>query len=209
MILKKVYKDQYQPKQEPMIIEIPKINYLTVKGKGNPNSEQGDYAKAVELLYGVAYTLKMSEKGEYKIPNFETYVVPPLEGFWWIEGLKGVDYDRYDEFQFISLLRLPDFIRKEDVSWAIETINKKKKTKDYEKVQFFTYDERLCVQMLHVGPYQDEPKTVEIMHVYLKDKGYQVDISDERYHHEIYISDPRKTDSVSLKTVLRHPIKKN
>src|SRR5690606_5508408 len=203
---KKIYKDEYNPKTTPSIINIGKANFLAVRGKGNPNLEDGEYSQAIEFLYGVAYTLKMSYKTSYIIPDFKEYVVPQLEGFWWIEGLKGVDYDRYDEFQFISLLRLPDFIKEEHVLWAIDTISKKKK-KDYSKVKFFTYDEGLCVQMMHIGPYQEEVKSVELMHEFIIQNGYALDISDTRFHHEIYISDPRKTDSVSLKTIIRHPIK--
>ena len=204
---KKEYKEFYMPKNKPSIVNIPKMNYIAVRGKGNPNEENGEYGKAVELLYGIAYTLKMSYKGDYKIDGFFEYVVPPLEGFWWIDGLKGMDYSRKNELNFISIIRLPDFITKEDFEWAINQATNKKKT-DYSKVEFFIYDEGLCVQCMHVGPYDDEPATTKLMETYASENGYKIDISETRFHHEIYISDPRKCEAAKLKTVIRHPIKK-
>ncbi len=203
---KKEFKELYLPKKEPAIVEVPDMNYLAVRGQGNPNDENGEYTQSIALLYAVAYTLKMSYKTEYKIKGFYQYVVPPLEGFWWQKNIKGVDYTNKESFQFISLIRLPDFITKEDFEWAIKTASIKKQM-DFSKVEFFTYKEGTCVQCMHVGPYDDEPMTVEKMHSYMKEKGYQLDISDERFHHEIYISDPRKSDKAKLKTVIRHPIK--
>ena len=204
---KKEYKEFYMPPKKPTIVEIPKMNFIAVRGKGNPNEEDGEYSKAVGLLYGIAYTLKMSYKGDYKIKDYFQYVVPPLEGFWWQEGIKGVDYSNKNSFKWISIIRLPDFIRKEDFEWAIEEATRKKKI-DYSKVEFLTYEEGLAVQCMHIGPYDDEPKTVEAMHKFALENGYQIDINEERYHHEIYISDPRKCDISRLKTVVRHPIKK-
>ncbi|MBS5939165.1 GyrI-like domain-containing protein [Clostridium sp.] len=204
---KKEYKEFYMPPKKPTIVEVPKMNFIAVRGKGNPNEEDGEYSKAVGLLYGIAYTLKMSYKGDYKIKDYFQYVVPPLEGFWWQEGIKGVDYSNKDSFKWISLIRLPDFIRKEDFHWAIEEATRKKKI-DYSNVEFLTYEEGLAVQCMHIGPYDDEPKTVEVMHKFALENGYQIDINEERYHHEIYISDPRKCDISRLKTVVRHPIKK-
>lgn len=204
---KKEYKEFYMPPKKPTIVEVPKMNFIAVRGKGNPNEEDGEYSKAVGLLYGIAYTLKMSYKGDYKIKDYFQYVVPPLEGFWWQEGIKGVDYSNKDSFKWISIIRLPDFISKEDFDWAIEEATRKKKI-DYSKVEFLTYEEGLAVQCMHIGPYDDEPKTVEAMHKFALENGYQIDINEERYHHEIYISDPRKCDISRLKTVVRHPIKK-
>ncbi|MDU5109721.1 MAG: GyrI-like domain-containing protein [Clostridium sp.] len=204
---KKEYKEFYMPPKKPTIVEIPKMNFIAVRGKGNPNEEDGEYSKAVGLLYGIAYTLKMSYKGNYKIKDYFQYVVPPLEGFWWQEGIKGVDYSNKDSFKWISIIRIPDFIRKEDFEWAIEEATRKKKI-DYSKVEFLTYEEGFAVQCMHIGPYDDEPKTVEAMHKFALENGYKVDINEERYHHEIYISDPRKCDISRLKTVVRHPIKK-
>lgn len=203
---KKNNKELYLPKDKPVIVNVPKINYLAVRGQGNPNNPDGEYVKSISLLYAVAYTLRMSYKTDYKINGFFEYVVPPLEGFWWQDNIKGVDYSNKDSFKFISLIRLPDFITKKDFDWAIETATKKKK-QDFSKVEFFTYDEGLCVQCMHIGPYDDEPITVEKMHRYLEENGYLLDITDSRYHHEIYISDPRKCDVSKQKTAIRHPIK--
>ena len=204
---KKEYKEFYLPKSKPSIVEIPRMNFLAVKGTGNPNDENGDYQNALGLLYGIAYTIKMSYKGSHKIEGFFEYVVPPLEGFWWQEGVSGVDYAHKEDFKFISLIRLPDFVTKEDFDWAIAEATKKKK-QDFSRVEYFIYDEGLCVQCMHIGSYDDEPATVELMHQYIEENGYVLDITDERYHHEIYLSDPRKCDVSKLKTVIRHPIKK-
>lgn len=204
---KKEYKEFYLPKDKPSIVEIPKMNFITVKGKGNPNDADGEYKQAMGLLYGIAFTIKMSYKGNYKIDGYFEYVVPPLEGFWWQDGIKGVDYSHKDVFNWISLIRLPDFITKKDFDWAIEEATKKKKS-DFSKVQFLTYDEGLCVQCMHIGSYDNEPETVSNMHNYVKENNYEIDITEERYHHEIYLSDPRKCDVTKLKTVVRHPIKR-
>lgn len=205
---KKEFKEFYQPKIKPSIITIPKMNYLAVRGTGDPNQENSAYKESIELLYGVAYTLKMSHKTDYKIEGFFDYVVPPLEGFWWQEDREGVDYGHKEQFSFISVIRLPDFVSKDNVDWAISQASKKKK-RDFSRVEFFTYDEGLCVQCMHVGPYNDEPKTVEAMHQFMEEEGYVLDITLERMHHEIYLGDVRKTVAEKLKTVLRHPIKKN
>lgn len=205
---KKEFKEFYQPKTKPSIITIPKMNYLAVRGTGDPNQEDSAYKESIELLYGVAYTLKMSHKTDYKIEGFFDYVVPPLEGFWWQEDREGVDYGHKEQFSFVSVIRLPDFISKDNVDWAISQASKKKK-RDFSKVEFFTYDEGLCIQCMNIGPYDDEPKTVEAMHQFMKEEGYVLDITLERMHHEIYLGDVRKTAAEKLKTVLRHPIKKN
>ena len=204
---KKEYKELYMPKNIPSIIEIPKMNYIAVRGHGNPNEENGDYQNTLGLLYKVAYTIKMSYKGTYKIDGFYEYVVPPLEGFWWQDGIDGVDYNQKENFNFISLIRLPEFVTKEDFNWAIEEATKKKK-QDFSRIEFLTYDEGLCVQCMHLGSYDDEPKTIQLMHKYISELEYEIDITDNRYHHEIYLSDPRKSDVSKLKTVIRHPIKK-
>lgn len=205
---KKEFKEFYQPKTKPSIITIPKMNYLAVRGTGDPNQEDSAYKESIELLYGAAYTLKMSHKTDYKIEGFFDYVVPPLEGFWWQEDREDVDYGHKEQFSFISVIRLPDFVSKDNVDWAISQASKKKK-RDFSKVEFFTYDEGLCVQCMHVGPYNDEPKTVEAMHQFMEEEGYVLDITLERMHHEIYLGDVRKTAAEKLKTVLRHPIKKS
>ena len=203
---KKEYKEFYLPKGTPSIVNVPKMNFLAVRGKGNPNDEDGEYKQAISLLYGIAFTIKMSKKGDHQIDGYFDYVVPPLEGFWWQNGVIGVDYADKDSFQWISVIRLPDFVTKEDYDWAIREATGKKK-QDFSKVGFFTYDEGLCVQCMHIGSYDDEPATVELMHKYMEQQGYQLDITDNRMHHEIYLSDARKVSSEKLKTVIRHPIK--
>lgn len=204
---KKEYKELYMPPKKPTIVDVPLMNYIAVRGKGNPNEEDGEYNKAVGLLYAVAYTIKMSYKGTRKIEGFFEYVVPPLEGFWWQEGIEGVDYSKKDEFNWISLIRLPDFVKIADFEWAVGEVTKKKKL-DFSKVEYFTYEEGLCVQCMHIGPYDHEPETVRLMHEHAESQGYVIDITEERYHHEIYLSDPRKADPAKLKTVVRHPIRK-
>lgn len=204
---KKEYKEFYLPKNKPEIVNIPKINYIAIRGKGNPNDENGDYQKAIGVLYSIAYTLKMSYKTDYRIEGFFDYIVPPLEGFWWQDGIDGVDYSNKDLFNWISIIRLPDFITKKDFDWAKEQATKKKKI-DCSKAEFLTIKEGLCVQIMHHGSYDDEPATVDVMDKYLEDNGYVNDFSDTRLHHEIYLSDARKVAPDKLKTVIRHPIKR-
>lgn len=204
---KKEYKEFYMPPKKPGIVRVPSMNYIAVRGKGDPNAENGEYKKSVGLLYGIAFTIKMSDKGSHKIEGFFQYVVPPLEGFWWQEGSMGIDYSHKEDFNFISMIRLPDFVKKEDFLWAKEEASAKKKT-DFSKVEFLTYEEGECVQCMHIGSYDTEPQTVKIMHDFAEEKGYRIDISDIRRHHEIYLSDPRKCDVSRLKTVIRHPVKK-
>ncbi len=203
---KKEYKEFYLPKNKPQIIELPKMNYIAIKGKGNPNDENGEYQKALQILYPIAYTLKMSYKGEYKIKGFFEYVVPPLEGFWWQDNIKGVDLTNKDTFNWISVIRLPDFINQKDFDWAIEMVTNKKKI-DCSKAEFLTIDEGLCVQIMHIGPFDSEIESVNKMHNFIAEKGYKLDINETRLHHEIYLSDVRKVDPSKWKTVIRHPIK--
>lgn len=204
---KKEYKEFYMPKNKPAIVTVPKANYIAVRGKGNPNEEGGAYQKAISVLYAVAYTLKMSYKTDYKIDGFFEYVVPPLEGFWWQEDVKGVDYGNKDSFNWISVIRLLDFITKENFDWAVSTATKKKKL-DCSSAEFLTIDEGLCVQIMHIGSFDDEPESVAKMDAYLVEKGYENDLNDTRLHHEIYMSDARKVAPEKWKTVIRHPIKK-
>lgn len=204
---KKEYKEFYSPKNKPSIITMPPMNYIAVRGQGNPNETNGEYQNSIGLLYAIAYTIKMSYKSNYEIDGFFEYVVPPLEGFWWQENSNTMDYNQKDEMHFISLIRLPDFVSKKDFVWAIGEATKKKK-QDFSKVEFLTYDEGLCVQCLHIGSYDDEPATVALMHQFMAENDYVLDISATRYHHEIYLSDPRKCDASKLKTIIRHPIKK-
>ena len=204
---KKEYKEFYMPKNKPGILTVPSMNYIAVRGQGNPNTEGGEYKQAIGLLYGIAFTIKMSIKGDRQIEGYFDYVVPPLEGFWWQDGVDGIDYAHKEKFKWISVIRLPDFVTKEDFEWAVGEATKKKKT-DFSKVEFFTYDEGECVQCMHIGAYDDEPVTVALMHEYMESQGYVLDITDKRWHHEIYLSDARKVAPEKLKTVIRHPIRK-
>ena len=204
---KKEYKEFYLPKNKPQIVNVPKANYIAIRGQGNPNEEGGAYKQAIGILYAVAYTLKMSYKTDYKIAGFYEYVVPPLEGFWWQDGICGVDYSKKATFNWISVIRLPDFITKKDFDWAVKTASEKKKI-DCSKAEFLTIEEGLCVQIMHIGSFDDEPATVTLMDKYLEENGYEKDFSDTRLHHEIYLSDPRKTTPDKQKTVIRHPVKK-
>ncbi len=226
---KKEYREFYMPKNKPEIVTVPKANYIAVRGAGNPNEEDGEYQHAISVLYAVAYTLKMSYKTDYKIEGFFEYVVPPLEGFWWqneskqVEGttqaaeqtdmddrrngMVGVDYSNKDKFQWISVIRLPDFVTRKDFDWAVETATKKKKL-DCHAAQFITIDEGLCVQIMHTGAFDDEPATVALMDKYIEQNGYVNDMNENRRHHEIYMSDARKVAPEKWRTVIRHPIKK-
>lgn len=204
---KKEYKEFYLPKDTPSIVTVPPVNYLAVRGQGDPNQEGGAYQQAIGLLYGVAYTIKMSKKGDHRIEGYFDYVVPPMEGFWRQEGVTGIDYAHKEKFRWISVIRLPDFVTRADFDWAVQEATRKKKT-DFSSVEFRTYDEGLCVQCMHSGPYDDEPATVERMHRFLEAQGFALDLTDQRLHHEIYLSDARKTPPENLKTVIRHPIRK-
>ena len=204
---KKEYREFYMPKNKPSIVTVPGMNYIAVRGKGDPNADGGEYAQSIGLLYGIAFTIKMSKMGNRQIDGYFDYVVPPLEGFWWQEGVVGIDYSRKENFQWISVIRLPDFVTKADFDWAVEEAARKKKT-DFAKAEFFSYEEGLCVQCMHIGPYDEEPATVRLMHEFMESQGYALDITSQRLHHEIYLSDARKTAPEKLKTVIRHPIVK-
>lgn len=204
---KKEYKEFYMPKKRPEIIDVPPMNYIAVRGKGDPNEENGAYKQAIGVLYAVAYTLKMSYKTDRRIEGFFDYVVPPLEGFWWQDGVKGIDYDKKDRFNWISVIRLPDFIKKDDFEWAVKTATEKKKI-DCSSAEFITVNEGLCAQIMHIGTFDSESESVELMDKYLEENGYENDISDKRLHHEIYLSDARKVIPEKWKTVIRHPIRK-
>ena len=204
---KKEYKEFYLPKNKPSIVKIPSMNFIAVHGEGDPNVEGGEYKNSIGLLYGIAFTIKMSKKGSHQIDGYFDYVVPPLEGFWWQEGKNSIDYSQKEKFKWISLIRLPDFVTKSDFDWAIEEATRKKKT-DFSKVKFLTYDEGLCVQCMHIGSYDSEPTTIKSMEEYAESEGCAIDITEKRYHHEIYLSDARRVAPEKLRTVIRHPIKK-
>ena len=204
---KKEYKEFYLPKNRPEIVDVPEMNFLAVRGSGNPNEEGGAYKASIGLLYTIAFTIKMSKKGSHEIEGYFDYVVPPLEGFWWQEGVKGVDLTSKETIRWISVIRLPDFVRREDVAWAISEAGRKKQ-EDFSKVEFLTIREGLCVQCMHVGPYDQEPETIVKMDQYLLDHGYVEDFSEERLHHEIYLSDARRVAPERWRTVIRHPVRK-
>lgn len=204
---KKEYKEFYLPKEKPQIVNVPRVNYIAVKGKGDPNEEGGEYKAAIGVLYSVAYTLRMSYKTDYKIDGFFEYVVPPLEGFWWQDNVEGLDYTDKSSFCWISVIRLPDFVKKKDFDWAVETASIKKKM-DCTGAEFLSIDEGLCVQIMHIGVFDDEPETIVTMDNFLEENGYVNDFTDERHHHEIYLSDPRKVAPEKCKAVIRHPIRK-
>lgn len=204
---KKEYKELYAPKRKPEIIEVPRVNYVAVRGKGDPNEENGPYQQAIGVLYSVAYTLKMSYRTDYRIEGFYEYVVPPLEGFWWQEGAFGIDYSDKSPFCWISAIRLPGFITEKDLAWAVETATRKKKL-DCSKAEFLTVDEGLCVQVMHVGPFDDEPATIEAMNRFVEENGCENDFSSTRLHHEVYLSDARRVAPEKWKTIIRHPIRR-
>ena len=204
---KKEYKEFYLPKNTHAIVTVPSMNFIAVRGHGDPNGAEGEYKQSINLLYGIAFTIKMSKKGDHRIDGYFDYVVPPLEGFWWQDGVVGIDYAHKETFEWISVIRLPDFVSKADFDWAIEEATRKKKT-DFSKVEFLTYDEGLCVQCLHISSYDQEPATVARMHAFMEQQGYALDITDQRLHHEIYLSDARTAAPEQLKTVVRHPLRK-
>lgn len=203
---KKEQKQFYKPGKKPEIIEVPKMKYIAVHGKGNPNQEDSEYKKSIQLLYGVAYTIKMSKKGEHQIKDYFDFVVPPLEGLWWQENTAGIDYAHKENFQFISMIRMPEFVSQEVFNWAVEEAGKKKEGA-FSKVELIALEEGKCVQAMHVGSYDDEPATIEKMKEFADQNGLRPDYSDTRRHHEIYLSDPRRTKAENLKTVIRIPVK--
>lgn len=203
---KKEYKEFYLPKNVPEIVDVPDMNYVAVRGAGDPNEEGGAYQQALSVLYAISYTIKMSYKGDYRIKGFFEYVVPPLEGFWWQNGIEGADYTDKSAFNWISVIRLPDFVTKADFEWAAAEAERKKKI-DCSLAEFLTIREGLCIQIMHIGSYDSEPESVERMDNYIAENGYQNDMSESRLHHEIYLSDPRKTVPEKRKTIIRHPIK--
>lgn len=204
---KKEYKEFYMPGKKPEIVTVPKANYIAVRGQGNPNDKDGSYQKAVGVLYAIAYTIKMSKLGDHRIDGYYDFVVPPLEGFWWQNGIDGIDYSYKEKFNWISVIRLPDFITQSDFNWAVKEASTKKKI-DCSIADFMQIDEGLCVQIMHIGSFDDEPASVQIMNEYLEQNNCITDITDTRLHHEIYLSDARKVSVEKWKTVIRHPIKK-
>lgn len=204
---KKEYKEFYMPPKKPGIVDVPEMHFIAVRGRGNPNEPEGEYKTAMSLLYGIAFTIKMSKMGDHRMEGYFDYVVPPLEGFWWQEGIQGMDYSRKEDFRWVSLIRLPDFVIEQEFDWAVAEATRKKKT-DFSRVEYLTYTEGLCVQCMHIGSYDHEASTIQAMSDYARAEGYVIDLSGARYHHEIYLSDARKVSPEKLKTVIRHPVRK-
>ena len=205
---KKEYKEFYLPAKTPGIINVPAMNFVAVRGEGDPNAPGGDYQAAISMLYAVAFTIKMSKKGSHQIDGYFDYVVPPLEGFWYQPGVEGgVDLAHKELFRWISVIRLPDFVTRADFDWAVAEAEAKKKL-DLSRAEYLTIDEGLCVQCLHVGPYDAEPATMELMHEFTAREGYVPDFGSGRLHHEIYLSDARRTAPEKLKTVIRQPVRR-
>lgn len=203
---KKEYKEFYLPPKKPGIIDVPEMNYIAVRGKGDPNEPDGEYKAAIELLYAISFTIKMSHMGTHKIEGYFPYVVPPLEGLWRQKGSSdSINYSRKQDLCWISMIRLPEFVTREVFDWAVHEAAQKKKT-DFSKAEFRTFHEGLCVQCMHVGSYDDEPETIEKIDAFLKEAGYETDFSGQRMHHEIYLGDPRRTAPERLRTVIRLPV---
>lgn len=203
---KKEYKEFYLPKEKPAIVTLPKMNYVVVRGKGDPNAEDSEYKRSIGILYTISFTIKMSKRSDWRIEGYFDYVVPPLEGFWWQEGAERIDYTQKEKFNFISMIRLPDFVKKDDFDRAVAQAQEKKKT-DLSAAEFLTVEEGLCVQCMHIGSYDDEPRTLALMDEYIRQNGFEYDLSKSRLHHEIYLSDARKVSPEKLRTVIREPIK--
>jgi len=205
---KKESKELYQPKSTPEMVEVGEIQFVAIEGKGNPNDENSEYQRAIEVLYGIQYTIKMSKKGNYVPDGYFDYVVPPLEGFWWLENNEEYSPEKKSKQQWISVIRLPEFVDEKVFEWACKEATKKKKI-DTTKAKFLKIKEGLCVQCLHTGSFDDEPRTLKQINDFIEMNGLQNDINETRRHHEIYLSDPRKTEVSKLKTVLRIPVKRN
>ena len=204
---KKEYREFYLPPRTPGLIDVPQTRYIAVSGSGDPNAPDGAYKAAIGLLYGVAFTIKMSPKSGRQIEGYFPYVVPPLEGLWRQAGGGAVDYADKSGFSWISMIRLPAFVTQADFEWAVRQAAEKKGT-DFSAVRLFTYDEGLCVQCMHVGPYDAEPETLARMHDFMRENGLAPDVSEARRHHEIYLGDPRRTAPARLHTVLRLPVRR-
>jgi hypothetical protein len=205
---KKEYKDLYLPKTKPMIIDIPEMQFVAVEGRGDPNDKNGEYSQAMGILYSIQYTIKMSKMGSNKLNGFFDYVVPPLEGFWWLENEEWNFIKDKSKYNWISMIRLPEFVNKDVLKWACNEASKKKNI-ETKNAKYLKVKEGLCVQCMHIGSYDDEPKTLALMEKFIEANNFKIDINDKRRHHEIYLSDPRKTESSKLKTVLRVPVRQS
>lgn len=200
---KKEYKDLYMPKRKPVLIEVPSMTFIMIDGQGDPNGEA--YQSAVQALYALSYTIKMSKKGEKELEGYFEYVVPPLEGLWWISS-GSFSLNERDNWLWTSMIRQPEFVNQEVFEWALEESKKKKPLVDLSHARLESFTEGLCAQMMHIGPYSQEPVSVQELHAFMEKNKLVNETGSERKHHEIYLSDPRRTAPEKLKTVLRLPV---
>ncbi len=212
--LRKKYPELYAPKTSPCIIDIPAMKFIKVDGKGNPNTPGGEYQKAVELLYALCYTIKMGLKSAKATPSgYMDYSVPPLEGLWWLGDLKDMDITKKDNYHWCSMIRQPDFITEDIFHAAKESVRKKKPGLVVDLARFESFQEGLCVQIMHHGAYHEEPVSVEKMDAYIQAQGYVTDFGSltpeghVRTHHEIYLTQPNPTNPGKMRTILRHPVR--
>lgn len=203
---KKEFPEFYLPARSPHLIEIPELPYLAVRGSGDPNAEGGEYKDAVGMLYSVAYTIKMSRLSGSAPEGYFDYVVPPLEGLWWTEDGRGVDLTRKGDFRWLALIRLPDFVTR-DVFEAAVTEAERKKGLDLSRVEYMRYADGLSVQCMHLGPYDAEPETLAAMERCASENGCVPDYAG-RFHHELYLSEPRRCKPERLRTVIRIPVRR-
>lgn len=202
---KKKFKELYQPSAKPALIDVPEMIFFAVEGAGDPNKCR-EYKEAMEILYGLSFTVKMSKMNNTQPEGYFEYVVPPLEGLWYQENTNGIDYSRKDDFHWISMIRQPEFVTEEVFETAKAVLSKKKPSIDILKARLMRYTEGLCVQLMHTGPYDDEPASIAKIERFADENGYAENFETGRYHHEIYLSDPRKCAPERLRTVIRHPV---
>lgn len=203
---KKEYKDLYMPSnKKPVVVDIPRMNFIMVNGKGDPNNNP-EFEKAVEALYSVSYTIKMLPKKGIVPEGYFDYVVPPLEGLWWLEGSEEFSFAERENWRYTLMIRQPEFVSEQLFQQCLKEAELKKNNEKLNEVTFGGFIEGPCVQMMHVGPYAMEPETTEIMEKYIVESGYLNAIGHGGKHHEIYLSDPRKGDPAKMKTVLRIPV---
>jgi hypothetical protein len=205
---KKAYKDLYLPTLQPAVVDVPAMMFVMVGGKGDPNVPDGPYAKAVGLLYTLVYTIKMSGTRGGDSAGYYDYVVPPLEGLWWFEDGRPWRPGEKSRLCWIAMIRQPEFVTREVFAWAVSEASKKKPGPDYEKARLEDLTEGLCVQCMHIGPYDTEPESIARMDAFARGQGLEDDFTDRRRHHEIYLSDPSRVKSEKRRTVVRHPVRK-
>ncbi len=201
--LRKKYKNLYLPSAKAVeVVEVPAFQFVMVDGKIEPGCSPGNspaFQEAIQALYGISYTLKFMSKQRKEDPI--DYTVMALEALWWVED-GNFDIIRPDNWCWRAMILQPEIITREMYQEAYEKLSKKKPSPGLEKLRFEVFEEGLCLQILHIGPYSDEPRTVEKMHEYAAQKGYSL----ANGHHEIYLGDPMRSDPAKLKTVLRKKV---